>query len=49
MIGNEYHADILGADNYGIDSMYVFTAQSGREPDSLPESCRRIETIGDVF
>ncbi len=49
MIGNEYCADIQGADNYGIDSMYVFTAQSGKEADLLPESSRRIERIGDVF
>lgn len=49
MIGNEYHADVLGADNYGISSMYVFTAQSGKEPTSLPASSRRIENIGEVY
>ena len=49
MIGNEYHADICGAGNYGINSMYVFTAQSGKEPSELPKSCRRIERIGEVF
>ncbi len=49
MVGNEYRADILGADNYGIDSMYVFTPQSGKEPDKLPQSCRRLEEISQVL
>lgn len=49
MIGNEYQADILGAENYGIDSMYVFTAQSGAEPANLPDCCRKIKNIGEVF
>ena len=49
MIGNEYRADILGAENYGIDSMYVFTAQSGAEPACLPACCRKIKSISEVF
>ena len=49
MIGNEYHADIYGADRYGIDSMYVFTAQSGEEPSSLPDNCRRLKQISEVY
>ena len=49
MIGNEYRADILGADAYGIRSMYVHTAQSGEKPDRLPESCRKIREIGSVI
>lgn len=49
MIGNEYQADISGAENYGIDSMYVFTAQSGAEPAHLPDCCRKIKNIGEVF
>lgn len=49
MVGNEYRADILGAENYGIDSMYVFTAQSGKEPLKLPENCRRLKEIGEVY
>lgn len=48
MIGNEYRADIYGAERYGIDSMYVFTAQSGEEPSKLPGSCRRLEKIIEV-
>ncbi len=49
MIGNEYRADILGAENYGIDSMYIFTAQSGEQPAQLPLNCRRLQKISDVF
>lgn len=49
MVGNEYRADIQGADSYGIDSRYVFTPQSGKRPTSLPESCREIACIGEVF
>ncbi|MDE6202005.1 MAG: HAD family hydrolase [Lachnospiraceae bacterium] len=49
MIGNEYIADIQGASNYGIDSMYVFTKQSGAQPDILPENCRTLKEIGEAF
>ncbi len=49
MIGNEYQADIKGASNYGIDSMYVFTSQSGAHPGSLPENCRILKEIGEAF
>lgn len=49
MIGNEYRADIYGAECYGIDSMYVFTAQSGAEPAKLPGNCRRLEYISEVL
>lgn len=49
MIGNEYRADIYGAERYGIDSMYVFTAQSGKEPLKLPGNCRRLEQISEVY
>lgn len=49
MIGNEYQADICGAESYGIDSMYIFTAQSGKAPSKLPESCRELEKISDVY
>lgn len=49
MIGNEYRADIFGAENYGIDSMYVFTAQSGTEAAKLPENCRRLKKISEVY
>ena len=49
MIGNEYQADILGAEGYGIDSMYVFTAQSGREALELPRRCQRLGQIGNCY
>ncbi len=49
MVGNEYRADIQGAESYGIDSMYIFTAQSGEEPEQLPSGCRRLQKIGEVF
>lgn len=49
MVGNEYRADIWGAENYGIDSMYVFTPQSGKEPEKLPQSCRRLKEISQVY
>lgn len=49
MIGNEYQADILGSEKYGIDSMYVFTQQSGEEPAHLPDCCRKIKNISEVF
>ncbi len=49
MIGNEYRADIFGAERYGIDSMYIFTAQSGREPVKLPENCRNLDKISQIY
>ncbi len=49
MVGNEYRADIYGADCYGIDSMYIFTAQSGEKASKLPGSCRRLEQISEVY
>ncbi len=49
MIGNEYRADAFGAAEYGIKSMYVFTAQSGEKPISLPEGCIRIDKISAAF
>lgn len=49
MIGNDYRADICGAESYGIDSMYLFTARSGENPPALLPDCRRIEQIGEVY
>ena len=49
MVGNEYRADIWGAEQYGLDTMYVFTELSGEKPDKLPENCRRLKVIGEVF
>lgn len=49
MIGNEYRADILGAEEYGIKSMYIYTAQSGERPKQLPKNCTKIEKITEVL
>lgn len=48
MIGNEYAADILGSCEYGIDSIYIYTKQSGDKPDRLPVCCREISDIRDI-
>ena len=49
MIGNEYKADILGAAEYGLKSMFIFSAQSGERPLSLPGSCKEIGKIAEVI
>ena len=49
MIGNEYRADILGAAEYGLGSIYIYTAQSGMRPQELPENCREIKKIAEVL
>lgn len=49
MIGNEYQADICGSQKYGIDSMYIFTPQSGKAPERLPENCRQLNQISEVY
>lgn len=49
MVGNEYRADIQGSENFGIDSMYLFTSQSGEEPAHLPNCCRKLKNIKEVF
>ena len=49
MIGNEYQADVLGACDYGIDSIHVHVDQSGRRQGALPGNCVEIEKVGEVF
>ena len=49
MIGNEYRADILGAEEYGIKSVYIYTAQSGERPKRFPENCTQINKITEVL
>ncbi|MBQ8831620.1 MAG: HAD family hydrolase [Oscillospiraceae bacterium] len=49
MVGNDDRADCWGAHNAGLDSMYVFTEQSPKLINPLPENCRVLETIGDAF
>ncbi len=48
MIGNDCIADIKGAHDFGIDSMYVHTKQSSPLNGPLPDNCRVLENIGDV-
>lgn len=48
MIGNEYEADIEGSRNYGLKSIYVFTAQSGKRPLLLPEGCHEVKNISEI-
>lgn len=50
MVGNEYGNDVMGAYNYGIDSIYVNTVHSkcgGSGP--LPDNCREIHDIREVY
>lgn len=49
MIGNDSVADIAGACEFGLDSMYVHTEQSPPVTEALPNNCRQLEKIGDVF
>ncbi len=49
MIGNDSIADIAGACEFGLDSMYVHTEQSPPVTDTLPKNCRLLEKIGDVY
>lgn len=49
MIGNDSDADIRGAYEFGIDSMYVETAQSPEWEGELPENCRQLRMIGEAY
>lgn len=49
MVGNDDQADCHGAAGAGLDSMYVRTEQSPSPQGPLPENCRRIEKISEVF
>ena len=49
MIGNDRIADIEGAYRFGIDSMYIHTEQSTPFSGELPENCRRLQRIGEVY
>lgn len=48
MIGNDGTADIRGAHDYGMDSIYIHTSQSP-ERVPLPQNCREIKKIGEVL
>lgn len=49
MVGNDIYADIYGAKEFGIQSMYIHTAQSPEVLEPLPEQCRKLKEIGEVF
>lgn len=49
MVGNDDQADCWGAAAADLDSMYIFTEQSPRRTTPLPDNCRVLTTIGDVF
>lgn len=49
MIGNDCNADIAGAHDYGLASMYVHTNQSTPLTKPLPSDCRRLQEIGEAF
>lgn len=49
MIGNDASSDIKGAADYGIDSIYIHTVQSGKRPAELPESCQEYESLGAIL
>lgn len=49
MVGNDYIADASGASRFGIHSIYIHTKQSSECKGSLPEDCRRIKKIGEVY
>lgn len=49
MIGNDCIADIAGAHEYGLSSMYIHTKQSTPLTNPLPIDCTRIAQIGDVL
>ena len=49
MIGNDSKADIAGANKLGLDSMYIHTEQSPPVTDILPDNCRVLEKIGQVY
>ncbi len=49
MTGNDDLADCHGAAGAGIDSLYIYTAQSPERTRPLPANCREITHIGQVF
>lgn len=49
MVGNDDQADCHGAAGAGLESMYVQTEQSPARLRPLPQNCRELETIGQVY
>lgn len=49
MVGNDDQADCHGAAEAGLESMYVRTEQSPMRVQPLPQNCRELETIAQVY
>lgn len=49
MVGNDDQADCWGAHSVGLDSIYIYTEQSPERRMPLPENCREIRKIRQVF
>lgn len=49
MVGNDDQADCHGAAEAGLESMYVRTEQSPMRVRPLPQNCRELETIAQVY
>ncbi len=49
MIGNDDTCDCWGAANVGMDSMYIRTEQSPELSGPLPENCRMIKSLTEIF
>lgn len=48
MVGNDFFSDVEGAERFGVDCLYVHTRESTPFSGALPESCRRIGSIGEA-
>ena len=49
MVGNDAVADIGGATDAGLDSIYLHTWSSGARPKTLPPSCREIADLAELL
>lgn len=49
MVGNDAVADIGGASAVGMMSRYIHTWSSGDRPKALPETCREITDLSELF
>lgn len=49
MVGNDCNADIGGAHDFGIPSIYIHTVQSTPLTHPLPADCRQIRQLWEVF
>lgn len=49
MIGNDDVADCHGAAAVGLDSLYISTEQSPALSAPLPENCRQVKSLREIF